>query len=180
MVQNEVYAWNNKTPARFSRTSADRTSTSQEEARSTRGALLSPPACLWSAALTLSLHSNWGLCETAVGAPDLRTSVSSAAECASGLLSLPGAFNYCNYQQPGKGCKAPTLQREKAARGSTDHFSNCKYFTICKVTGIKLQFWKRSFIPPWPHHVRRHLRWPHHHGILGVSMPALRSMSHTK
>lgn len=72
--------------------------------------------------------------------PNLRTSVSSAAEGASGLLSLPGMFNYCYYQQPGKGSKAPTLQREKAARGSTEHFSNCKYFTICRVIGIKQQF----------------------------------------
>lgn len=45
-------------------------------------------------------------------------------------------FNYCYYWQPGKGCKAATLQREKAEQGSRDYPSNCKYFAICRVTGI--------------------------------------------
>jgi len=47
-----------------------------------------------------------------MGTPDLGTPVSSAAEGAPGLLSLPGVLNCCYYQQPGKGCKARPLQRE--------------------------------------------------------------------
>lgn len=46
-------------------------------------------------------------------------------------------FNYCYYQQLGKGCKAATLQRQKAEQGSRNYCSNCKYFAICRVTGIK-------------------------------------------
>lgn len=83
--------------------------------RCTQGTELSPPAHPQAAAFTLSLDLNEGLHARATGAPNLRTSASSEAEGALGLLSLPGVFNYCNYWQPGKGCKAFKKKRQHRA-----------------------------------------------------------------
>lgn len=78
----------------------------------TQGTELSPPAHLQAAAFTLSLDLYRGLHARAMGAPNLRTSVSSEAEGARGPLSLPGVFNYCNYWQPGKGRKVFKEKRQ--------------------------------------------------------------------
>lgn len=95
----------------------------------------------------------------------------------------------CHYQvclitaitgSQGRAARHLLFKGKKAAQGSTEHSSNCKYFTICRVIGVKQQFWKCSFIPAWPHHAHKHLRWPYCHGIHSVSIPAVWSTGHTR